>query len=126
MRRKPRERVATMLHRRKVASRRIKKTPETAASGSSLFPIPSDRERWDDFLTRELIQANDRVAEGRVTPTLNAADLLGWSDRIGSLEAGKWADIIAVEGNPIADVKLLQDVKWVMKSGVVYKGTGAK
>jgi len=58
--------------------------------------------------------------------TLNAADLLGWSDRIGSLEAGKWADIIAVEGNPIADVKLLQDVKWVMKSGVVYKGTGAK
>jgi glutamate/tyrosine decarboxylase-like PLP-dependent enzyme len=74
MRRKPRERVATMLHRRKVASRRIKKTPETAASGSSLFPIPSDRERWDDFLTRELIQANDRVAEGRVTPTLNAAD----------------------------------------------------
>jgi len=58
--------------------------------------------------------------------TLNAADLLGWSDRIGSLDAGKWADIIAVEGNPIADVKLLQDVKFVMKSGVVYKGTGAK
>ena len=58
--------------------------------------------------------------------TLNAADLLGWSDRIGSLEASKWADIIAVEGNPIADVKLLQDVKFVMKSGVVYKGTGTK
>ena len=58
--------------------------------------------------------------------TLNAADLLGWSDRIGSLDPGKWADIIAVEGNPIADVKLLQDVKFVMKSGVVYKGTGAK
>jgi imidazolonepropionase-like amidohydrolase len=58
--------------------------------------------------------------------TLNAADLLGWSDRIGSLDPGKWADIIAVEGNPVADVKLLQEVKWVMKSGVVYKGTGAK
>ena len=58
--------------------------------------------------------------------TLNAADLLGWSDRIGSLDTGKWADIIAVEGNPIADVKLLQDVKFVMKAGVVYKGTGAK
>src|ERR1700733_800497 len=58
--------------------------------------------------------------------TLNAADLLGWSDRIGSLEAGKWADIIAVEGNPIADVKTLQEVKWVMKSGIVYKGSGTK
>jgi imidazolonepropionase-like amidohydrolase len=58
--------------------------------------------------------------------TLNAADLLGWSDLIGSLDAGKWADIIAVDGNPIADVKLLQDVKFVMKSGVVYKGPGAK
>jgi imidazolonepropionase-like amidohydrolase len=56
--------------------------------------------------------------------TLNAADLLGWSDRIGSLDPGKWADIIAVAGNPIADIKLLQDVKWVMKSGVVYKGEG--
>jgi imidazolonepropionase-like amidohydrolase len=58
--------------------------------------------------------------------TLNAADLLGWTDRIGSLDTGKWADIIAVDGNPITDIKLLQDVKFVMKSGVVYKGPGAK
>jgi imidazolonepropionase-like amidohydrolase len=58
--------------------------------------------------------------------TLNAADLLGWSDKVGSLDAGKWADIIAVDGNPIADVKLLQDVKFVMKAGVVYKGVGSK
>jgi len=57
--------------------------------------------------------------------TLNAADLLGWSDRVGSIDVGKWADIIAVDGNPIADVKLLQDVKFVMKAGVVYKGAGA-
>ena len=58
--------------------------------------------------------------------TLNAADLLGWSDKVGSLDAGKWADIIAVDGNPIADVKLLQDVKFVMKAGVAYKGVGSK
>jgi imidazolonepropionase-like amidohydrolase len=56
--------------------------------------------------------------------TLNAADLMGWTDRTGSLDAGKWADVIAVEGNPLADVKLLQDVKFVMKAGVVYKGVG--
>ena len=58
--------------------------------------------------------------------TLNAADLMGWTDRAGSLDAGKWADVIAVDGNPLADVKLLQDVKFVMKAGVVYKGAGAK
>jgi imidazolonepropionase-like amidohydrolase len=58
--------------------------------------------------------------------TLNAADLMGWSDRVGSLDAGKWADVIAVDGNPLEDVKLLQDVKFVMKAGVVYKEVGAK
>ncbi len=53
--------------------------------------------------------------------TLNAADLMGWSDRTGALDAGKWADIIAVEGEPLKDVRILQHVPWVMKSGTVYK-----
>jgi len=60
------------------------------------------------------------------TATINAADLMGWSDRVGSLDAGKWADVIAVDGDPLKDVKLLQDVKFVMKAGVVYKATGAQ
>jgi imidazolonepropionase-like amidohydrolase len=55
------------------------------------------------------------------TGTLNAADLMGWSDKVGTLEAGKWADIIAVKGDPLRDIKLLQHVSFVMKSGVVYK-----
>ena len=58
--------------------------------------------------------------------TLNAADLMGWTAKTGSLEAGKWADIIAVERNPAEDVKTLQDVKFVMKGGVIYKGPGKK
>lgn len=53
--------------------------------------------------------------------TLNAADLMGWTDRVGSLEKGKWADLIAVDGDPLGDVKLLQHIPFVMKSGVVYK-----
>ena len=58
--------------------------------------------------------------------TVSAADLMGWTDRAGSLDAGKWADIIAVDGDPLKDIKLLQDVKFVMKSGTVYKGAEAK
>jgi imidazolonepropionase-like amidohydrolase len=53
--------------------------------------------------------------------TLNAAELMGWSDKAGSLETGKWADIIAVKGDPLRDIKLLQHVSFVMKSGEVYK-----
>lgn len=56
--------------------------------------------------------------------TINAADLMGWSSKTGTLEPGKWADIIAVEKNPLEDVRVLQDVKFVMKAGVVYKENG--
>jgi imidazolonepropionase-like amidohydrolase len=55
------------------------------------------------------------------TATVNAADLLGWSDRIGSLDAGKFADMVAVNGDPTKDVTLLQNPIFVMKGGVVYK-----
>jgi imidazolonepropionase-like amidohydrolase len=55
------------------------------------------------------------------TGTINAAELMGWSDRTGALEPGKWADVIAVNGDPLSDVRVLQDVRFVMKSGVVYR-----
>jgi imidazolonepropionase-like amidohydrolase len=55
------------------------------------------------------------------TATINAADLMGWTAKTGTLEAGKWADIIAVQKNPLDDIRTLQDVKFVMKAGVVYK-----
>jgi imidazolonepropionase-like amidohydrolase len=54
--------------------------------------------------------------------TVNAADLMGWSDKIGAIEPGKYADIVAVNGDPISDITLLQHVDFVMKGGVVYKG----
>jgi imidazolonepropionase-like amidohydrolase len=54
------------------------------------------------------------------TATVNAADLLGWSDRIGTLEQGKFADIVAVNGDPLKDVTLLQSPVFVMKGGTVY------
>jgi imidazolonepropionase-like amidohydrolase len=53
--------------------------------------------------------------------TVNAAELMGWSDQIGSITKGKFADMVAVRGNPIADVRLLQHIQFVMKGGTVYK-----
>ena len=50
--------------------------------------------------------------------TINSATLLGWSDRIGSIEPGKLADIIAVDGDPLKDVKDLQIVVTVFKSAL--------
>jgi imidazolonepropionase-like amidohydrolase len=58
--------------------------------------------------------------------TVAAADLFGWSDKAGSIEKGKWADIIAVDGDPTSDVRTLEHVKFVMKSGVVYKNEYTK
>lgn len=55
------------------------------------------------------------------TASVNAAKLLGWEDRVGGLEAGKYADLIAVEGDPLKDVTELERVRWVIKGGEVVK-----
>jgi imidazolonepropionase-like amidohydrolase len=53
--------------------------------------------------------------------TLNAAEMMGMKSTMGSIEAGKLADIIAVEGDPSEDIKVMKNVVFVMKDGVVYK-----
>ncbi len=58
--------------------------------------------------------------------TINDADLLGWSDKVGTIEPGKWADIVAVDGDPLAGVTTLERVKFVMKGGEVVKNLYSK
>jgi imidazolonepropionase-like amidohydrolase len=53
--------------------------------------------------------------------TVAAAALLGWSDNVGTLEPGRFADIVAVKGDPTADVRLLETISFVMKGGVVVR-----
>jgi imidazolonepropionase-like amidohydrolase len=56
--------------------------------------------------------------------TTVAADLLGLAGQIGIVEAGAWADLVAVSGDPLSDVSVLQKIDWVMKSGEVVRGPG--
>jgi len=60
------------------------------------------------------------------TATINAADLLGWTKQVGTLEAGKWADLVAVDADPTKDVTTLEHVKFVMKGGTIYKNDYAR
>jgi len=70
------------------------------------------------------VQMGMTPLEAIQSATVNAADLLGWSDRIGSLETGKFADMVAVNGDPLKDVTLLENPVFVMKGGTVVKQTG--
>lgn len=60
-------------------------------------------------------------AQALQSATVNAADLLGWSKNVGTIEAGKWADIIAVDGDPLQDITKMEKVRFVMKGGEVVK-----
>ncbi|MBL37005.1 MAG: amidohydrolase [Xanthomonadales bacterium] len=73
----------------------------------------------DEFVF--MVETGMSPAEAIRSATLNAAELLGVSDRAGRLAPGHWADVIAVEGNPLADVSTLGDVAFVMKAGHVHK-----
>jgi imidazolonepropionase-like amidohydrolase len=55
------------------------------------------------------------------TATTTAADLLGWQGKAGAVQPGAWADLVAVEGDPLADVSVLQKIDWVMKGGRVVR-----
>jgi imidazolonepropionase-like amidohydrolase len=52
--------------------------------------------------------------------TINAAQLLKWQDNMGSLEKGKYGDMVAVSSNPLKDIAVLESVEFVMKGRVVY------
>ena len=74
---------------------------------------------WMEFVY--MTEAGMPALEAIKCATVNASELLGISDKAGTLEPGKWADIIAVEGDPTKDIHAMGQVRFVMKEGVVYK-----
>ncbi len=75
---------------------------------------------WMEFVYMN--EAGMPALEAIKAATSNAADLIGIADETGSIEKGKWADIVAVDGDPTQDIHVMSNVSFVMKGGVVYKG----
>jgi imidazolonepropionase-like amidohydrolase len=93
------------------------------AFGTDAGPFPHGTQAIEfEWMTRYGMSPLDAIHSA----TINAADLMGWSDQIGAIEPGKFADIIAVNGDPLADIKLLEQVKFVMKGGQVVRNDAAK
>lgn len=74
---------------------------------------------WIEFIY--MTEAGMPVLEAIKAATVNAAELIGITDKVGTIEKNKLADIIAVEGDPTTDIQSMGKVKFVMKDGVVYK-----
>ena len=80
---------------------------------------------WNGKQFAKMVEWGMTPMQAIQSATTGAADLLGWSDRVGSIQPGRYADIVAVDGDPLRDITELERVKFVMKGGVVYKGDGA-
>jgi imidazolonepropionase-like amidohydrolase len=74
---------------------------------------------WMEFVY--MTEAGMPPLEAIKAATVSASQLLGLSDKAGTIEAGKWADIIAVEGDPTKDIHAMGNVRFVMKEGIIYK-----
>ena len=82
----------------------------------------SDRNKAEEFAL--LVKAGLTPMDAIFTSTKNAADLIGVPQDIGTVQAGRYADLVAVDGDPLADITTLQHVDFVMKGGEVMKRGG--
>lgn len=88
------------------------------AVGSDVGPFPHGTQARELLL---MVQYGMTPLASLQADMLNGAKLLGWQDQIGALKPGYFADIIAVPGNPIKDISVVQKVSFVMKGGVIYR-----
>ena len=88
------------------------------AFGSDAGPFPHGTQAIEfEWMTRYGMSPLAAIQSA----TINAADLLGWGDQIGAIEPGKYADMIALSGDPLEDIKQLEQIRLVIKGGAVVK-----
>lgn len=104
------------LHAREFARQLAEGVP--FAMGSDVGPFPHGTQAREFVL---MVEYGMKPLAAIQAGTLNAAKLLGWQGQAGALKPGYWADIVAVPGDPLADITALQRVSFVMKDGVVYR-----
>jgi imidazolonepropionase-like amidohydrolase len=88
------------------------------AAGSDVGPFPHGTQAREFVLMVKYGMTPVAVLKADL---INGATLLGWQGQIGALKAGYMADVIAVPGDPLQDISVLQKVEFVMKGGVVYR-----
>jgi imidazolonepropionase-like amidohydrolase len=103
--------------RHKEAFQRALKLPVKIAFGSDLDG--NQETAGQEFVW--MVRYGMKPLEALRVATIAAAELMGWQDRVGSLEPGKLADVVAVNGHPEQDITTMTRVSFVMKDGVIYK-----
>lgn len=88
------------------------------AVGSDVGPFPHGTQAREFEL---MVQYGMSAADVLRADLINGAKLLGWEGKIGELEPGFYADVVAVQGDPVADISAVSHVDFVMKDGVVYR-----
>ena len=81
---------------------------------------------WNGKQFRHMVQWGCTPLQAIQSATTSAADLVGWKDKVGQITPGYFADLVAVDGDPLADVTVLENVRFVMKGGVVIKDSVGK
>ncbi|MDW7669977.1 MAG: amidohydrolase family protein [Bacillota bacterium] len=83
------------------------------------IPYISHGSQWEEF--KLLVESGLTEEEALLSATKNNSELLNWEDKVGTIEPGKFADIIAIEKNPIDDISHMKNCIFVMKNGTIYK-----
>lgn len=99
------------------------------AGAGDLITLGTDHPSWGEYLApfavhRELqafVEAGIPEADALRIATINGARALGMSDRLGTIEVGKWADLFVVRGNPLNDIRHTRHVEWVMTRGKLHR-----
>lgn len=93
------------------------KVPIALGTDAGVFPHGTNAREFALLVQWGGMSPMDAIVAG----TLNSAKLLGWDGHVGTLTTGKWADIVAVPGDPLKDIHTLERAIFVMKNGVIYK-----